>query len=855
MASKPFCECEAQFCPHQAAGCPNAPVGKADVMTFHMNMCNDCFKHHSNYSPGDVSWLKLGIHASQKETGTCPSCGSADIRSSIKAGSLFCNSCETQFPANLAKKAMVTSDTQLETLTEMPVGESKDDLAVNSHPAEGAEGGAPVLDGELHHTERPNVSAMREAIETQDEMEVGKPIDVKQEEVQAESAEKEVTVEKGSGTQIIINIAGKKKTLAFSNVATAEAFIKGASAKYGDKFSVVASEKVVLEPGCQVRWHLHQLSMESREGTVIDVLPENPNGLQIFDATMDNGKKVWGYMGLVYEINGHKVKPVNPEKAEFEAVDNMAPEQDADNASPVTSGMSDIDGGAPTFKGAAADEWQDGYWKGETKDGYPPSFFDENDKLKYPWQDNPKREAVKDEGADTKYAIYTGPTIVKQVAKKFADAGWLVSNIGTERVYVITDKGVDAILAFLGPTWKNRDIQELPCREQDDETLRKTMKGAADGIAELSGGRYAQPREYVVSVGSHWLGKDLNGNYILTPSLKAALKYDSADDGREVKQVAAETKNGVANGEPVRIVPTASLPSLVASDKEGSMKQAGGMNFSPSNVPSQVVQEFYPELQHELISYPNATNAPMVNPEITGDAHELGTGQAEGIGEATLIMNNEDELLPGAIEDAFEGMNRIGYISTSPAGGAGIGRDGKPQVLEGLPLRKENDIRGPMFMEEFNAQYDSIPGGFLAVSASSVINKKVAAAEEKQQFSLFLKKVMGEVAASFLAAFKVTFQAPMNKIPGVGEIQLAQVEQPTNTSVFNLVNTGSRVKYLMEKLTDSEIQDCINDSYAQGAVWHEGKEGGFVYEVFVRAETIDTESMIMKYRFVCGTKE
>ena len=95
----------------------------------------------------------------------------------------------------------------------------------------------------------------------------------------------------------------------------------------------------------------------------------------------------------------------------------------------------------------------------------------------------------------------------------------------------------------------------------------------------------------------------------------------------------------------------------------------------------------------------------------------------------------------------------------------------------------------------------------------------------------------------------------MNKIPGVGEIQLAQVEQPTNTSVFNLVNTGSRVKYLMEKLTDSEIQDCINDSYAQGAVWHEGKEGGFVYEVFVRAETIDTESMIMKYRFVCGTKE
>ena len=76
---------------------------------------------------------------------------------------------------------------------------------------------------------------------------------------------------------------------------------------------------------------------------------------------------------------------------------------------------------------------------------------------------------------DKKYGIYTGPTIVKQVAKKFADAGWLVSNIGTERVYVITDKGVDEILAFLGPTWKNRDIQELPRRKEDDAANKATM--------------------------------------------------------------------------------------------------------------------------------------------------------------------------------------------------------------------------------------------------------------------------------------------------------------------------------------------------------------------------------------------
>jgi hypothetical protein len=291
----------------------------------------------------------------------------------------------------------------------------------------------------------------------------------------------------------------------------------------------------------------------------------------------------------------------------------------------------------------------------------------------------------------------------------------------------------------------------------------------------------------------------------------------------------------------------------------GSKKEAGGMNFSPSNVPSQVVQEFYPELQHELISYPNVTNAPMVNPEISGDQHTLGTAPAEGIGEAALIMNNEspseEELLPGALEDAFDQLSIVSYVSTSPAAGAGIGRDGKTQVLEGTPLRKEDDIRGPMFMEEFHAQYQGIPGNALAMSASAVISKKVAAAEEKQQFSLFLKRVMGEVAASFIAGFKVTSKMPMNKVPGVGEIQLAQIEQTTNASAFNVVNTGSRVKYLMEKLTDSEIQDCVNAAFCQGAIWHEAKEGGFVYEVFVRAETIDTESMLLTYKFITGTRE
>ena len=120
---------------------------------------------------------------------------------------------------------------------------------------------------------------------------------------------------------------------------------------------------------------------------------------------------------------------------------------------------------------------------------------------------------------------------------------------------------------------------------------------------------------------------------------------------------------------------------------------------------------------------------------------------------------------------------------------------------------------------------------------------------------MFLKRVCGEIAATMIAAFKVTSRQLLDKVPGVGEVQLAQVEQPQGMSAFNTVNTGSRVKYLMGKLNDGEIKAAINEAWAQGAVWHDGPAGGFVYEVFVRPETIDTDTMIMRYKFVCGTKE
>jgi hypothetical protein len=282
---------------------------------------------------------------------------------------------------------------------------------------------------------------------------------------------------------------------------------------------------------------------------------------------------------------------------------------------------------------------------------------------------------------------------------------------------------------------------------------------------------------------------------------------------------------------------------------EEQVEKEAGFNFF---FPGQVVKEFYPEIQHEIVDYPNATNQPMSGagaPEIVGDGgHEL-----EGILDEALDTNIVEMIqLPADVGEVEPlAMAAADYSSTSPASGMGIGRDGKPEVLEGAPLRKENDIRGAMFTDEFYGQYEGIPGAAMAVAS-----KTAAEGDETKQFALFLKKVCGEIAATLVAAFKVTTRPLLDKVPGMGELQLDIIEQGTGAILPPGQTTqGGRVKWLMDKLNDGDIKAAINEAWAQAAVWNDNPEGGFVYEVFVRPETIDTDSLVMKYKFVCGTRE
>jgi hypothetical protein len=290
------------------------------------------------------------------------------------------------------------------------------------------------------------------------------------------------------------------------------------------------------------------------------------------------------------------------------------------------------------------------------------------------------------------------------------------------------------------------------------------------------------------------------------------------------------------------------MAKIVEVEKDAAAEKEAGFNFF---FPGQVLEEFYPELQHEIVDYPNSSNQPMSgagNPEIVGDGgHELEGMLDEALGNHGVV---EMIQLPADVGELEEVHVSADYSSTSPAGGMGIGRDGKPEVLEGAPLRKENDIRGQMFTDEFYGQYEGIPG-----AAMNVASKTAAEGDEAKQFGLFLKKVCGEIAATLVAAFKVTARPLLDKVPGIGEMQLDTIEQGSNSMPLGNVTQGGRVKYLMDKLNDGDIKAAINDAWAQAAVWNDSGDGGFVYEVFVRPETIDTESLKMKYKFVCGTRE
>jgi hypothetical protein len=251
--------------------------------------------------------------------------------------------------------------------------------------------------------------------------------------------------------------------------------------------------------------------------------------------------------------------------------------------------------------------------------------------------------------------------------------------------------------------------------------------------------------------------------------------------------------------------------------------------------PGQALEQFYPEVLKDISNYPSGYQ----ERNYTAPPLQMQEGN---IGEPSQVT----------LEDYSDGgmkhpMAEPGLIPS--------------QDSQSVPLKpNERNIRGPFFSDQFYRTHADIPPALMVMKDKAASLSKTAAAEEKTAIvAEFLKKLAGEIASSLLAAYMVTGRPVFTYTPAESFICLTD----ENTYVpMNPMLTGggmnpvvAQLKSLFNAINDGELAEAINGAWAQGAVWHDDVDGRYLYEIFVRIEEVDTETLNIKYKFITGTKE
>lgn len=239
-------------------------------------------------------------------------------------------------------------------------------------------------------------------------------------------------------------------------------------------------------------------------------------------------------------------------------------------------------------------------------------------------------------------------------------------------------------------------------------------------------------------------------------------------------------------------------------------------------VPGQVLREFYPEIEQNLLKYPAQNNSGMPEPKLDTS----GGPAAESINPKPTVTN------------------------------------------ETVPLRREMQLRGPGFMEDFyrsvvniapnylqmvsSQKSAAVLGETLEVAETETINEKYNA---KEQLRTILQGVCGEIAATIITAYKVTSTPLALNVPGEGHVALGCSNAiPPALSTQTDMFLEDRIKAICAKLNDGDLQEILNDTWAQAAVWCASPNGGFTYEVLIRAEAFDDETLTLRYKYVTNKK-
>jgi hypothetical protein len=196
------------------------------------------------------------------------------------------------------------------------------------------------------------------------------------------------------------------------------------------------------------------------------------------------------------------------------------------------------------------ENWEDGYWKGDMKDGYPTDYWDENDSFEFPWEKrerenqpgldraNPNNESVELSSTLAKYGfVYDTPERYKSDFQMFKnpklnllvsigpkDNFWTIEfdkSNGKEPEYLEDGNGVESLLDMVGKyvgTAREQGLKEEKLTENKVNIKSKEFdtEEEADKWADNLYGKYPQggygtsldvkklPNEKFIVTGYRW---------------------------------------------------------------------------------------------------------------------------------------------------------------------------------------------------------------------------------------------------------------------------------------------------------------------------------------------------------------
>jgi hypothetical protein len=247
-----------------------------------------------------------------------------------------------------------------------------------------------------------------------------------------------------------------------------------------------------------------------------------------------------------------------------------------------------------------------------------------------------------------------------------------------------------------------------------------------------------------------------------------------------------------------------------------SVRQARVVKAINLTTPSAVLQQFRPDLLGEQVQYPEAQ-------------HQT---PAEGI-------------RPPHHDDGNKTLERTqkGLSGVSPS-----------EQLDGPPMRKELNLHGPSFTDNFYKVQDNL-------SPSSFHASKRADSDPqtpKMQFETMLKQILATFTASAIGMFQSSQRpVPFDGQNGTHTVNLGEFAAGASYDPSGKFDTFTlavnRVREMVEALKTDEIREALDSAWAQAAVWC-NDDGGFLYEIYASGDSFDPKTLAFTFKYLTGKK-